>query len=59
MCPESLTHFFDCPRGMRCGGEGGGAGGSAGGWGGGGGLLPSLFSFFINELTLDVAKNGL
>ena len=42
-CPESLTDFFDCPRGVRQGGV----------------LSPTLFSFFINELALDVAKNGL
>ena len=42
-CPESLTDFFDCPRGVRQGGV----------------LSPTLFSFFINELALDVAENGL
>ena len=42
-CPESLTDFFDCPRGVRQGCV----------------LSPTLFSFFINELALYVAKNGL
>ena len=36
--PESLTDFFDCPRGVRQGGV----------------LSPTLFSFFINDLALDV-----
>ena len=42
-CPECLTDFFDCPRGVRQGCV----------------LSPTLFSFFMNELVLDVAKNGL
>ena len=37
-----LTDFFHCPRGLRQG------------WV----LLPTLFSFFNNELALGVAKNG-
>ena len=42
-CPESLTDFFDCPRRVRHGDV----------------LSPTLFSFFINKLVLDVAENGL
>uniref|UniRef100_UPI003AF4937F reverse transcriptase family protein n=2 Tax=Thiolapillus sp. TaxID=2017437 RepID=UPI003AF4937F len=41
-CPESLTDLFDCPSGVRQGCV----------------LSPTLFSFVINELALEVAKNG-
>ena len=42
-CPESLTDFFNCPRGVGQGCV----------------LSPTLLSFFTNELAPDVAKNGL
>ena len=41
-CPDCLTDFFDCPSGVRQGCV----------------LLPTLFSFFMNELAIEVAKNG-
>ena len=41
-CPETLTDLFDCPSGVRQGFV----------------SSPTLFSFVINELALEVAKSG-
>ena len=42
-CPNNLTEFFDCPSGVRQGCV----------------LSPTLFSFRINELALEMAQNGM
>ena len=42
-CPDNLTEFFECPTGVRQGGV----------------LSPTLFSFLINELALEIAQNGM
>ena len=42
-CPDTLTEFFDCPCGVRQGCV----------------LSPTLFSFLINELALEMAQKGL
>jgi len=41
-CPDNLTEVFDCPIGVRQGCV----------------LSPTLFSFLVNELGLDVLQNG-
>ena len=40
-CPDNLTDFFECPIGVRQGGV----------------LSPTLVSFLINELALEIAQN--
>ena len=42
-CPDNLTEFFECPIGVRQGCV----------------LSPTLFSFLINELALEIAQNGM
>ena len=42
-CPDNLTEFFECPTGVRQGCV----------------LSPTLFSFLINELALEIAQNGM
>ena len=42
-CPDNLTECFECPNGVRQGCV----------------LAPTLFSFLINELALDIAQNGM
>lgn len=41
-CPDNLTEYFDCPAGVRQGCV----------------LSPTLFSFLINELALEIAERG-
>ena len=42
-CPDSVTDFFDCPVGVRQGCV----------------LSPTLFSFLINELALEISAKGM
>ena len=42
-CPDNLTEIFECPIGVRQGGV----------------LSPTLFSFLVNGLALEIAQNGM
>jgi len=41
-CPSTLTEYFECPIGVRQGCA----------------LSPTLFSFLINELAIEISQNG-